>query len=239
MYNECEDFSNKYDSSGFNWGACFLSILWGFFNNSYFPYLFIVFVPLIYWISFFVAMLYTFFSPNITVPKIIAMVFYLIIGYFCGINGNKDSLKNCEWKSFEEFKNVQNKWKYAGIIFFLFFIVSFFSKEIDFLILDFKYETRVFSESRNKYSTKRQEKECCDTNTKIIKSLVNNPSFKKMNNELKLKTIDSSLKIPRLGLTTSIGVGFSDQNVAINGRHFVCKIYFDNDGNVNSTLEKL
>lgn len=71
---------------GWNWGAFWLSWIWGIFNKSYISLL--VFLPIL----------------NIIIP------FYL------GANGNEIAWRNRSWSSIDEFKAEQRKWSIGGWI---------------------------------------------------------------------------------------------------------------------------
>lgn len=71
---------------GWSWGAFFLGIIWGIFNNSYLTLLlFIPFLNFIWW-------------------------------FVCGAKGNEWAWKNKKWNDINHFKRVQKKWALAGII---------------------------------------------------------------------------------------------------------------------------
>jgi hypothetical protein len=72
-----------------NWGAFFLSVIWGVFNRTYIALLTII--------------------PFVGVP----MVFVL------GFKGNEWAWKNKRWKSIEQFQRVQKLWAKWGIILFI------------------------------------------------------------------------------------------------------------------------
>jgi hypothetical protein len=78
-----------------NWGAVFLSVIWGMGNRTY-----IAFLALI---------------PIINIFVLIAL----------GYNGNKWAWRNKRWESIEEFKKVQKRWAYAGYVAFAIYIFLF------------------------------------------------------------------------------------------------------------------
>lgn len=76
----------------FNWGAFLFSWVWGIFNKTYITFLyFLVFIPIV---------------NLLTLPLFI----------WFGFKGNEWAWKNKEWKSIEEFNDVQRKWALAGAI---------------------------------------------------------------------------------------------------------------------------
>ena len=77
-----------------NWGAFFLSVIWGLFNRTYIALL--TFIP-------FVGVL---------------MVFVL------GFKGNEWAWQNKHWKSIEQFQRVQKLWAKWGIILFIIGVIA-------------------------------------------------------------------------------------------------------------------
>jgi len=84
-----------------NWGAFFLSVIWGLFNRTY------------------IALL-------TAIPVVgILMVFVL------GFKGNEWAWQNKRWKSIEHFQRAQKRWAIWGIVLFIFFtIISTFAVKI-------------------------------------------------------------------------------------------------------------
>jgi len=74
---------------GWNWGAFFLNWIWGIGNNTFIALL--MFIPFVNFIMLFVL----------------------------GAKGNEWAWKNKHWDSIEQFKRVQKKWAWAGLIIFL------------------------------------------------------------------------------------------------------------------------
>jgi hypothetical protein len=72
-----------------NWGAFFLSVIWGLFNRTY-----IALLTLIPFVG-------------------VVMVFVL------GFKGNEWAWQNKRWKSIEQFQRVQKHWAKWGIILFI------------------------------------------------------------------------------------------------------------------------
>ena len=81
----------------FNWGAFFLSWIWGLGNRSY-----------ITLIIFPIAILGI-------IPVLGIIVQFGVMIWF-GINGNKWAWQNKRWNSIEEFHSVQKKWAIAAAI---------------------------------------------------------------------------------------------------------------------------
>ena len=83
-----------------NWGAFFLSALWGIFNKTY----------IALWSVF----------PLVSIP----------MAFILGFKGSEWAWQNKRWKSVEHFQQVQKKWAVWGIIFFIVFTVigTFVSK---------------------------------------------------------------------------------------------------------------
>jgi len=73
-----------------NWGAFFLSVIWGLSNRTYIALLTLI--------------------PVVGIP----MVFVL------GFKGNEWAWQNKRWKSIEQFQHVQKLWSIWGIFFFIF-----------------------------------------------------------------------------------------------------------------------
>lgn len=90
--NELTDLFKKW-----NWGAFFLTFIWGVFHGVYFSLL--VLVPVIGWI---------------------------IIPFILGIKGNEWAWKKGDWKSLEEFHKKQELWKKIGILVFIFISTPIF-----------------------------------------------------------------------------------------------------------------
>jgi len=82
--------------SGWNWGAFFLSWIWGIGNNTWIAFL--TFIPIVNFI----------------------MIFIL------GAKGNEWAWQNKRWNSLEHFKKVQKLWGIWGLILFLIGILFMF-----------------------------------------------------------------------------------------------------------------
>jgi hypothetical protein len=83
--------------SGWNWGAFFLSWIWGIGNNTWIAFL--TFIPII----------------------------NLIMIFVLGAKGNEWAWQNKKWNGFEHFKKVQKLWGIWGLILFLIsFLFIFF-----------------------------------------------------------------------------------------------------------------
>jgi len=78
-----------------NWGAVFLSAIWGIGNKTYVALLALV--------------------PIVNIFVLIAL----------GLNGNKWAWRNKHWKSVEQFKAAQQKWTYAGYAAFAIYVFVF------------------------------------------------------------------------------------------------------------------
>jgi hypothetical protein len=74
---------------GWNWGAFFLSWIWGIGNSTWIAFL--VFIPL----------------------------FNFVWIFFLGAKGNKWAWQNKKWESPEHFQRVQKKWAFWGLIIFI------------------------------------------------------------------------------------------------------------------------
>ncbi|MBN1398636.1 MAG: hypothetical protein JXA06_11450 [Bacteroidetes bacterium] len=85
-----------------NWGAFFLSALWGIFNKTYIALWSVI--------------------PLMAIP----------MAFILGFKGSEWAWQNKRWKSIEHFQQVQKKWAVWGIIFFVVFTVigTFVSKII-------------------------------------------------------------------------------------------------------------
>jgi hypothetical protein len=82
--------------SGWNWGAFFLSWIWGIGNNTWIAFL--TFIPFVNFV----------------------MIFVL------GAKGNEWAWQNKKWNNFEHFKRVQKLWAIWGLILFLIGILFMF-----------------------------------------------------------------------------------------------------------------
>lgn len=87
----------------FNWGAFFLTWIWGIGNSSYLT----LFAFLAY------AIAYTLNSSGIILPVCLAFSIY------CGIMGNQWAWKNKTWESTDYFNRVQKRWAIGGVLFFI------------------------------------------------------------------------------------------------------------------------
>lgn len=85
-----------YEIKKWNWGAFWLTWIWGIFNKSYIALL--MFLPVV----------------NIIVP------FYL------GAKGNELAWRNKQWYNVDEFKDCQRRWSIAGWIFIAIAIMLMF-----------------------------------------------------------------------------------------------------------------
>ncbi len=79
-----------------NWGAFFLTWLWGLFNGTYISLLYFIPVPIV----------------------------QTIIPFILGAKGNKWAWQNKRWQDEEHFKRIQRRWAIAGFIFLILMIVS-------------------------------------------------------------------------------------------------------------------
>ncbi len=95
----------------FNWGAFFLTPLWGLFNNT--PAACLSFVlPFIPYAGWFLT---------------------IIFSLFCGVKGNVWAWENKEWESIEQFHSVQRKWAAWGVCIELFIIAAAVSAGMHFV----------------------------------------------------------------------------------------------------------
>ncbi len=78
-----------------NWGAVFLSAIWGIGNKTYIALLALI--------------------PIINIFVLIAL----------GLHGNKWAWRNKQWESVQQFKSVQKKWTYAGYVAFGIYVFVF------------------------------------------------------------------------------------------------------------------
>ncbi|TVQ03040.1 MAG: ribonuclease G [Balneolaceae bacterium] len=90
-----DDSAVPKEIDNWNWGAVFLSLIWGIGNKTY--------------VAFFVLV------PIINIFVLIAL----------GYNGNKWAWRNKKWESIEHFKQVQKRWTYAGYVTFAIYIFLF------------------------------------------------------------------------------------------------------------------
>lgn len=86
---------------GWNWGAFFLSWIWGFRNKTYIALL--MFIPVV----------------NLVMPFVL------------GAKGNVWAWQNCIWRDVEHFKKSQRRWSIAGLLILLLlislpFVISMF-----------------------------------------------------------------------------------------------------------------
>ncbi len=81
-------------TNGFNWGACLLTPIWGFYNKTPIACLWILFALI----------------------PFVGIILSSIFSIFCGIKGNEWAWENNEWQNVEEMHFVQRKWAMAGVI---------------------------------------------------------------------------------------------------------------------------
>ena len=88
----------------FNWGAFFLSWIWGLANRSYIT---LVIFP----------------AAILSIIPFLGIFVQLGLCVWFGINGNKWAWQNKKWNSIEEFHAVQKKWAIAGTIVEIIFVI--------------------------------------------------------------------------------------------------------------------
>jgi hypothetical protein len=76
---------------GWNWGAFFLTWLWGLGNGAYIGLLYLIPVPIV----------------------------QLILPFVMGAKGNRWAWANKRWQDEAHFKRVQRRWAFGGLIFFV------------------------------------------------------------------------------------------------------------------------
>ena len=87
----------------FNWGAFFLTWIWGLGNESYLTF----FVFLVYGVS------YISNAMGLFLPLCLAF------NIFCGIKGNEWAWRNKNWKDTQAFNQTQERWALGGALFFI------------------------------------------------------------------------------------------------------------------------
>ena len=92
--------------SGFNWGACLLTPVWGFCNNMA--------LVSVAWIVF-------------AIIPVIGIILTSVLSIFAGVKGNEWVWENNEWKNVDEMHYVQKKWAIAGVIVEIIAIFIFFA----------------------------------------------------------------------------------------------------------------
>lgn len=88
----------------FNWGAFFLSWIWGLANRSYIT---LVIFP----------------AAILSIIPFLGIFVQLGLCVWFGINGNKWAWQNKKWNSIEEFNAVQKKWAIADTIVEIIFVI--------------------------------------------------------------------------------------------------------------------
>jgi len=83
---------------GWNWGAFWLTWIWGIFNGAYLSLIGLA-------IAFFLGPL------------------ALVWSFVCGAKGNEWAWKGKRWNSVAHFKDVQRKWSIAGLIVFILIVI--------------------------------------------------------------------------------------------------------------------
>jgi len=77
-----------------NWGAFFLTFVWGISNRVWWSLLILTPIPFI----------------------------QLVLPFILGAKGNRAAWNTCKYSSFDQFKNVQKKWAWAGLIWTIVFV---------------------------------------------------------------------------------------------------------------------
>lgn len=82
------------NTNGFNWGACLLTPIWGYFNKTYVACFWIV----------------------LAIIPFVGIIMSSIFSLYCGAKGNEWAWKNNDWKNIEHMHYIQRKWAIAGLL---------------------------------------------------------------------------------------------------------------------------
>ena len=80
--------------NAFNWGACLLTPVWGFFNKTPITY---------FWIFF-------------AIIPFVGIILSSVFSIYCGIKGNEWAWENNEWQDIDQMHYVQKKWAITGLM---------------------------------------------------------------------------------------------------------------------------
>lgn len=101
LYQSIDNTNTELDK--FNWGAFFLTWIWGICNNVYISLLAI---------------------PIIFIPHF-GKILLIIFAIFLGLGGNRLAWQNKRWKSIEDFNEIQREWAKWGIISAILMILTY------------------------------------------------------------------------------------------------------------------
>ena len=215
----------------FNWGACLLSWIWGFGNQTY--------ITLINIILFFVP------------------VVNIIVAIWFGRKGNEWAWQNKRFKDIKQFNENQKKWAIAGVIFYIILIpVTYFilSGGLDYLALKTKVDNSKISEKTSlpienitEKINKTDEKNKTDESLKALSSYFKSYTIAEDENRFYISeedwlNITSPEKKKLLNLAAQIAANKkkkeykntnSDANMIISQRSELLKtkLYSNNDKN--------
>ncbi len=99
----CEKVSLPDEIKKFNWGAFFLTWIWGIGNKSY--------------LTFFMFLAYG--AASIFNSLGVFLPFCLGFSIYCGVMGNEWAWKNKTWEDTTQFNTMQKRWATGGAIFFV------------------------------------------------------------------------------------------------------------------------
>ena len=109
----------------FNWGAAVFNFFWGIFNGTFLRCI----------SSFMVAIVLVGVVLLTVENKFASIIVYAIYFIYIGVKGNTWSWEECQWNDIKHFAKIQNRWNWAGLIFFgLFFIIPMVSFMFMYLI---------------------------------------------------------------------------------------------------------
>jgi hypothetical protein len=94
------------EARGWNWGAFFLTWIWGVGNQVYLALL--VFLPG-------VAAVFLEDSLLALIPLLVELAFMVVLG----VKGSEWAWRHRAWQSVEHFRRTQRKWAWAGLVWFL------------------------------------------------------------------------------------------------------------------------
>lgn len=100
----------KKASKKLNWGAFFFPTIWPFFHGLVFWGIILILVKIL------AEVMITFIPQS---HQIYTRIFDIILGTIFLLKGNRLALSHRKYKSFEHFKDVEDDWRWWGLLIFL------------------------------------------------------------------------------------------------------------------------
>lgn len=110
--------------SKWNWGAFLLGFIWGIPNKVWWSL--VDAIPLLMQLAFIFCMIFGYYSiaAMLSISVYLFTVPQIIVRVILGITGSKSAWKHRKFASLEQFRAVQKKWAWAGLIYFIVVAIS-------------------------------------------------------------------------------------------------------------------